>query len=332
MLKHGPRTAVSVFFPNHRHVSLKNIQQFLAYKCSNAVLAAVFSQYSCLTELQYHVSAYAVDSWKLSQRRVKNLQWFHAYKCLIGISNSGLLFGSSATSPSSSSSHVHVLWMWHVFFEMLRMKQIQHIQEFHIETWWCTIQNGRCWSSGVGTRLCKFLICHWKMLWIFYRIPALRFSETFLRTTKFDITRNYESSSVDCEERLWPPVVGRKSDRLTRRLRALLLAEKTWEEEHPQKKKKPRGENKSTLRMRAGNTIFYRSQVTVVRNSCRGDLCLAEKVKKQHVQTYWRRTYSLLCTLGPKSANDRLHQPVNQVPHHVTYFINQYLLMENDVI
>lgn len=147
MLKHGPRTAVSVFFPNHRHVSLKNIQQFLAYKCSNAVLAAVFSQYSCLTELQYHVSAYAVDSWKLSQRRVKNLQWFHAYKCLIGISNSGLLFGSSATSPSSSSSHVHVLWMWHVFFEMLRMKQIQHIQEFHIETWWCTIQNGRCWSS-----------------------------------------------------------------------------------------------------------------------------------------------------------------------------------------
>lgn len=185
---------------------------------------------------------------------------------------------------------------------------------------------------GAGTRLCKCLIRHWKMLWIFYRIPALRFSETFLRTTKFDITRNYESSSVDCEERLWPPVVGRKSDRLTRRLRALLLAEKTWEEEHPQKKKKPRGENKSTLRMRAGNTIFYRSQVTVVRNSCRGDLCLAEKVKKQHVQTYWRRTYSLLCTLGPKSANDRLHQPVNQVPHHVTYFINQYLLMENDVI
>lgn len=80
------------------------------------------------------------------------------------------------------------------------------------------------------------------MLWIFYRIPALRFSETFLRTTKFDITRNYESSSVDCEERLWPPVVGRKSDRLTRRLRALLLAEKTWEEEHPQKKKTKRGE------------------------------------------------------------------------------------------
>lgn len=96
---------------------------------------------------------------------------------------------------------------------------------------------------GVGTRLCKCLIRHWKMLWIFYRIPALRFSETFLRTTKFDITRNYESSSVDCEERLWPPVVGRKSDRLTRRLRALLLAEKTWEEEHPQKKKKTkRGE------------------------------------------------------------------------------------------
>lgn len=184
---------------------------------------------------------------------------------------------------------------------------------------------------GVGTRLCKCLIRHWKMLWVFTEFQRLDFQRPSCgpRSLTLQGIMNHPLWTVKnvCGHQLldekvtdWLAVFGH------------FCWQKKLERKNTRRKKKPRGEKKSTLWMRAGNTIFYRLQVTVVRNSCCGDLCLAEKVKKQHVQTYWRRTYSLLCTLGPKSANDRLHQPVNQVPHHVTYFINQYLLMENDVI
>lgn len=231
---------------------------------------------TCLTELgKYHVLAYVVDSWKLSQRRVKNIQCFHSYKIFNWHLEQRRLVPQwchlAVMPPKSRPPPVMHMWserdMTRIFWnvDIMRIKQIQHIQgltksvqlekcflapwqrdrllccvEFHIETWGRTVQNGRCWSSVewergsvnvwyVAEKSCESLT----------EFQHFTFPETFLRTTELDITSNYESSSVDCEERLWPPVAGRKSDRLTHRPPALLLAEQL---ERKKKKTNKRGE------------------------------------------------------------------------------------------